>query len=948
MHRIGRRWRIFLTVLAVYTLLALILTWPLLAHLGSHVPGDGADDPPLTWNLWWLRYALLNLGSNPFDCDYLFYPLGINLAFYTLTVLNGLLSLGLQATIGLVPASNLLLLSSFILSAFGAFLLAYHLLSRPVVRKSIIETEPPLHVSVAAQSPPASESGIASSSKDGAPTKKPSLRGASAVAERRSNPRLINVSDRHVLWLASFAAGLVYAFASAKMSYAALGQWNIASSQWIPFYVLYLFKSGEQPRRWRYPLLAALFLLFQAYAELTYASFLVLFTLLWAGWRAWRALRQRQMGHLPPLALRLSVLALLFVAGLAPVLAMMLPDLAAEGDIFVQGGGFADVFSADLLGFLVPNRLHPLFGSLVESFQFHHGVGQHLYLGYGLLALAAVGVVAGRRRPAVRFWLLSAAVFWLLTLGPTLQVNGHDTGLPLPFALVARLPFFKGNRYPSRYSVLLFLSLGLLVAYGVQAMGRRLRLPRGRAATAGYGLLLAVVLLFGHLSAPLPLSDMRVPQVYQAIAGEMPGDWTLLDIPVAWRNGFRVTGTQHPIIMFEQYYQSVHGKRLLAGNTSRNPPLKFQYFTRAPVINTLIALETDHRVDAAIVARDRELAADVLRFFDVQAIVVHPAQAGPGVAPYVEHTLPVQRFYQDDDVVGYRVNLPPWPETWAVTPGGALAGLSYAEGWGLPAANTIWAQRRTVRLLMPLQGGPATMSFRAYAPLAGQRMWLEAGDWRSDAVELAPGWHDYQLSLPLQTGLNELWLHFEGLAPAAGVRQAGRAIGTTGVEAPTNLAVESAGLEVGALAHIYVDGRDVAPGGRGYNVAVLDPATGQVLETAVFDTHLDEGASAALADFLSAVPRGRIVAVAAADEASRLLGEDAVQALHGIGALGDLREKFRWGQAIIGVQGAPPGSALEALDWMQPVAVVVGEGATEPTLAAAFAEIRITSGASSP
>ena len=935
MHRIGRRWRIFLTVLAVYTLLALLLTWPLLLHLGSHVPGDGADDPPLTWNLWWVRYALLDLGTNPLDCNYLFYPLGINLAFYTLTVLNGLLSLALQAIFGLVAASNLLLLSSFILSAFGAFLLAYYLLWGRSDQGPVIASQPHLRatVSAAAQSPPASTSGISSSPKSGAPRN--DLSGSGGAPGNK-------------VLLASFAAGLVYAFASAKMSYAALGQWNIASSQWIPFYVLYLFKTGEQPQRWRYPLLATLFLLLQAYAELTYASFLILFTLLWAGWRAWRALRQRRAGHLRLLALRLAALALIFVVGLAPVLAMMLPDLAAEGDIFVEGGGFADVFSADLLGFLVPTRLHPLFGSLVESFDFHHGVGQHLYLGYGLLVLAIVGVVAGRRRPIARFWLLSAATFWLLTLGPTLQVNGHDTGLPLPFALVARLPFFKGNRYPSRYSVLLFLSLAVLVAYGVQALGHRLRLPRGRAATAGYGLLLAVVLLFGHLSAPLPLSDMRVPEVYRTIAGEMPGDWTLLDIPLAWRNGFRVTGTQDPIIMFEQYYQSVHGKRLLAGNTSRNPPLKFQYFTQAPVINTLIALETGHGVDAAVVARDRELAAGVLRFFDVQAIVVHPAQAGPDVVPYVEQTMPVQRFYQDGNAVGYRVDLPPWPETWTATPGEELAQLSYAEGWGVPAGGAIWAQWAAARLLVPLQGGPATMSFRAYAPAAGQRLWLEAGDWHSDDVDLAPGWHDYRLALPLETGLNELWLHFEDLTPTASVRQAGRAIGTTGVEAPANLVVQSAGLEVGSFAHIYVDGRDVVSNERGYNVAVIDPASGQVLQTAAFDTHLDEAASGALAEFLSAVPQGRIVAVAAADEASRLLGEDAVQALGGIGAAGDLREKFRWGHAIVGVRGAPPGSALETLDWMQPVTVVAGEGATEPSLAAAFADLVFTAGENSP
>ncbi|MGD8474603.1 MAG: hypothetical protein PVH59_10795, partial [Anaerolineae bacterium] len=125
-----RRWQIHLLVLAGYILFALVLTWPVAARLDTHVPGDGADDPPLTWNLWWVQDALLDQGTNPFDCDYLFYPLGINLAFYTLTVLNGLLSIPLQAVAGLIPATNLLLLSSFVLSGYGAFLLAHYVLSR--------------------------------------------------------------------------------------------------------------------------------------------------------------------------------------------------------------------------------------------------------------------------------------------------------------------------------------------------------------------------------------------------------------------------------------------------------------------------------------------------------------------------------------------------------------------------------------------------------------------------------------------------------------------------------------------------------------------------------------------------------------------------------------------------------------------------------------------------
>jgi hypothetical protein len=426
---------------------------------------------------------------------------------------------------------------------------------------------------------------------------------------------------------------------------------------------------------------------------------------------------------------------------------------------------------------------------------------------------------------------------------------------------------------------------------------------------------------------------MRVPPVYQTIADEMPGDFTLLDLPVAWRNGFRVTGTQHPIIMFEQYYQSVHGKRILAGNTSRNPPLSFQYFTEAPVINTLIALETGHQVDDATIEQDRALAADVLRFFNIKTIVVHPAQAGPDMVPYVETTMPVERFSADEEIVAYRVTLPPWPEEWSIEPGDDLSRLSYTEGWGIPTENAIWAQRKAAQLLVPLSDEAQQMAFRAYAPEAGQQ------------IGMAAGWLNYEVTLPAGTvheGLNEVWLRFETLYPASQVRLSSRAIGGTGIESPANLVVHSAGQEVGNFGHIYVDGRDVSPNERGYNMAILDPQTGVVVQAAAFDTHEDKGANQALAAFLGNVPTGYLVAVAAADEASRLLGQEAVDALRGIGARGDLRDRFRFGHAIIGVQGASPGTALEAMDWMRPVALVVGEGATGPDLAAAFATITFT------
>ena len=166
-----------------YGLLSLILTYPLVLHLTTHVPGDGIDDPALAWNLWWVRFSILNQHANPFDCRWIFWPIGINLAFYTLTVLNGLLSIPLQLAFQVTFASNLLLLSSFVLSGYGAYLLA-----------------------------------------------------------RRVWPS----ASPSAAWL----AGLIYAFASPKLFYAALGQFNIASSQWIPFCLLYVQRAvGPRGRR---------------------------------------------------------------------------------------------------------------------------------------------------------------------------------------------------------------------------------------------------------------------------------------------------------------------------------------------------------------------------------------------------------------------------------------------------------------------------------------------------------------------------------------------------------------------------------------------------------------------------------------------------------------------------------------------------------------------------
>jgi hypothetical protein len=140
-------------------------------------------------------------------------------------------------------------------------------------------------------------------------------------------------------------------------------------------------------------------------------------------------------------------------------------------------------------------------------------------------------------------------------------------------------------------------------------------------------------------------------------------------------------------------------------------------------------------------------------------------------------------------------------------------------------------------------------------------------------------------------------------------------IGRTGAQAPGDLYLLSAGqLDGQGGSALQLNGRDLGLPGRprGYNLVALDPASGGTRAAAGFDTNGDAGASVQLADWVAQLPTGTIVMGAVSDEASTMLGADAVAALGTLGVQTDIRGRFRESHAFVGVKGAPRGSALEA------------------------------------
>jgi hypothetical protein len=904
-----RKHRADILVLAAYIVLAIVLTYPLVLNLSTHVAGDGGDDPALAWNLWWVPHAIINLGRNPIYTNYMFYPIGLNLAFYTLTYLNAFLSIPLQFAFNLVVAANVNLWFSFAVGGFGAYLLA----------KFVIQN-------------------LALSATEGSKFE----------------------IQNSTVTLAAFIAGVVYAFSSNKLLYASLGQFNIASSHWIPFYVLFLLKLT---RGWNtqhairntmyYGFLLGLFLLFQALSEFIFASFLIIFTAIYLVYWLLTARSSRFTFHVLLPAFLVAILT--FTLPMSPILAAMIQDMLTEGDFIQRGLGFADVFSSDVLGFFVPSHLHPVFGNL-ES-QFHFAYTNFAYLGFAALGLAALALW---KKPHARIWGVFGAIFVLISLGPNLRVNGDVINAPfLPFNLLLEIPLVKGNRYPSRWSVMVTLCLAVLVGYGVAWISEKLKVKSQKLELlSAFAFLLLTS--FEHFSFPLPISNLQSPTVYETIARDQ-GDFTVLEIPLAWRNGFRMTGTLDQAMMFAQWYQTEHRRPILGGNTSRNPELKFQYFTESPIIQSLIAIETGHTLEPAVLERDRQLAPTVLNFFGVRYVVWHSPR-NPHNRPtldaaraYAQYILPATKFYEVSDdtgeTVAFRVNEIAMLSEVTIRPGDMLARLHFAEGWGaLSGERFVWAQRHEAKMFARLdtRGRDARLELSAVAPpsISEQPVTVVVNGQRVGRVVLTQCLDcKTGVTIPasaLRAGMNEIVFQFERVAPVAGIRMGSSyMISRDGPQSPVNLVVRSAGSEVGDFAHIYVNGADVSPNERGYNIVVINAQTGAVETSAVFDTFESESESARLARYIAAIPQGKIVAVAVRDEASRSLTQEAVDALRSIGATEDLRERWRWSHALIGAKGAAPGSVWEAAFETLPAQLVVGVGAMEPNVAAAMEWMKI-------
>lgn len=114
----------WLIVLLAYTILTLIITYPIIFNLDTTVLGHipNSDNLQNIWDLWWFQHALES-GHNPNYTNFLFGLLP-KVQIFVWTFINAIVAWPLHYFLSYLALYNLLILSSFMLTGFCMYLLA--------------------------------------------------------------------------------------------------------------------------------------------------------------------------------------------------------------------------------------------------------------------------------------------------------------------------------------------------------------------------------------------------------------------------------------------------------------------------------------------------------------------------------------------------------------------------------------------------------------------------------------------------------------------------------------------------------------------------------------------------------------------------------------------------------------------------------------------------------
>lgn len=448
-----------LTVFLVACVLAIVITTPVLMHFGDEIYGTPGDATGGVTQYWWWGYAITH-GKSIFDNTLEGVPLGSEWAQMPFVVLPLFIFPLLSATIGPIASYNLLILSSFPLTAWATFLLARRLGFNALAAafSGLAFAFSPYHVEKA------QGHGNETHMEFIALTLYFLVRWRQGG--RRIDIALAGAMAGLQLWM-DYSFSLVLAFGM------------------LAFFVVNVVLPPKGATR--------------------------------PGW-----LRSNVIGGVLMAAVAALFAPLTVLAAHRPGSGSYAASFGAELGTVQRSFAELDAYSARFHEYVMPWHANPLLPASLRAWEDLHLHGSNytessLFIGYTVIALALCGLVIGRHRFPTAFGVALIVVGVAMAAPPLLNVLGVTIRAPSDF-LFHFITFF---RVYARFAVLVLLGMSLLGAAGLAAL--QSRLGPGRQQWLMLLPFLLVAVEFNNMPAFHVTQILPAPAEYTWLQSQPPG-----------------------------------------------------------------------------------------------------------------------------------------------------------------------------------------------------------------------------------------------------------------------------------------------------------------------------------------------------------------------------------------------------------------------------------------
>ena len=462
--------------LTIYVFVAFLATRNVWLHGFAHTlqSTGGADIGEEVWFLAQTPWAVLH-SVNPFENSFLNAPVGVNLMNNTTMPLLGLLGAPITFLFGPIATFNVLIALGFSGSAMTCFLMARRFIA---------------------------------------------------------------------WWPAAFFAGLLYGFSPFVVG-SSLAHLFVMFSVVPPLVILVIHRfvtmDGRSP--WLYGLALGACFVAQFYISTEAFSSLVVMSVVAVIVGGLLLIRHPRL-DLPRLSRLGAATAVVVILGVGYGSWMAVAGPQHINGPAQQPGTIAGL-SSDPAGLVVPTlNQHFQFGEagLGDSYVAERNARGHItfeapvengsYVGIPLLAVLVLGVVLLRRNRFAIYCAIMALGGLVLSMGSHLHVDGHETGIPLPFLVLAHLPLLDSS-VASRYIGFFWLFAALLFALTLDTVHQISRLGN-RLKSGAVCVLVAVCALLPLVPAwPYAASAATVPLWFTSNARTLPAGTTVVVYPSA-------------------------------------------------------------------------------------------------------------------------------------------------------------------------------------------------------------------------------------------------------------------------------------------------------------------------------------------------------------------------------------------------------------------------------